>query len=578
MHDVVIRNGTVVDGTGSPRFAGDVAISDGVIREVGAVSGTGRRELDADGLLVTPGWVDIHTHYDGQATWDPLLAPSSDHGVTTVVMGNCGVGFAPVRPGTEDWLVGLMEGVEDIPGSALAEGINWNWESFPEYLNVLDGQARALNIAAQIPHGALRAYVMGERGGRNEPATDADIAAMRRLVEEAVKAGALGVSTSRTIAHRAVDGEPVPGTFAAVAELRALAAGLVDAGRGVFEVAPAGVVGEDLLAPEREVAWMSQLSRELGVPITFLLQQHNKAPEQWRRTLELVDAANASGATLVPQVAPRPIMMLVGHQCRLHPFSARPAYSELEHLPLAERVTRLRDHEIRRRILAEEDPPDSVSRQIAMIPEKMFLLGDPPDYEPGPECSVAALAAARGQDPWECLYDLMLNDGGRELIMKPALNYSYGNLDAACTMMLHPSSVIGGSDGGAHYSAICDASMPTSLLTHWARDRTAGPKLSIERVVQMQTSRTAQLYGIDDRGVLAPGKIADVNLIDHEHLRLSRPVMAFDLPAGARRLLQRAEGYIATIVSGEVAFEHGEHTGVLAGHLVRSGSPSAHAA
>jgi N-acyl-D-amino-acid deacylase len=572
VHDLVIRGGTVIDGTGSPRFQADLAIDDGRISKIGRLDDAGREELSADGLLVTPGFVDIHTHYDGQATWDPVLAPSSCHGVTTVVMGNCGVGFAPVRRGSEDWLVGLMEGVEDIPGSALSEGITWEWETFPEYLDVLDRQTRMINVATQIPHGALRAYVMGERGARNAPATDEDIAQMRVLVAEAVRAGALGVSTSRTVAHRAIDGEPVPGTFAAEAELLALASGLTDVGRGILELAPAGIVGEDLLAPEQEVHWMERVSRQSGRPVTFLLQQNHKAPDAWRDVLRLVTDANANGAKVLPQVAGRPIMLLAGLQGALHPFSSRPSYQAIADLPLAERLTLLRNLELRKRILDEpNDPNDPLTSVLTWDPWQMYPLGAIPDYEPAQDSSIAALAAKEGRDAWDMVYEIMLRDDGRELIMKPGLNYFYGNLDAVYEMMRHPAAVIGGSDGGAHCSVICDASAPTSLLSHWSRDRSRGERLALEEAVAMQTGRTAAAFGIHDRGVLAPGMHADINLIDYDRLNPLRPEMAYDLPGGARRLVQRADGYVATLVNGAVVTREGEETGTRPGRLIRGG-------
>jgi N-acyl-D-aspartate/D-glutamate deacylase len=483
------------------------------------------------------------------------------------------VGFAPVRPGSEEFLIGLMEGVEDIPGSALSEGMRWGWESFPEYLDVLDRQERSINIATQIPHGSLRYYVMGDRGARNEPATAKDIAQMKELVADAVRAGALGVSTSRTVLHRAVGGDPVPGTFAAVAELLGLAEGLVDGGGGILELAPAGILGEDLLAPDLEVAWMARVSRQTGQPITFLLQQNNKAPDQWRETLRLVDKANADGARLIPQAAPRPLMLLVGHQGKLHPFSSRPSYQALVDLPLAERVAVLRDPVVRSRILSELDDPSRASNGVVMwMVEQMYPLGDPPEYEPAAERSVAALAARENRDPWEFLYDLMLADDGRELIMKPGLNYSHGNLDDAFAMMTHPAAVIGGSDGGAHCSVICDASMPTSMLTHWTRDRTAGARLTLPQAVRMQTSATAAAFGLTDRGTITSGARADLNVIDYDRLRLARPEMVYDLPGGARRLLQKAVGYVATVVSGQVVARDGVDTGARPGRLVRRGA------
>jgi N-acyl-D-aspartate/D-glutamate deacylase len=570
MHDLILRAGTVVDGTGaSPRTA-DVAVDGDWITEVGNLKGErAAREVDADGLLVTPGFVDMHTHYDGQATWDPLLSPSCWHGVTTVVMGNCGVGFAPVHPGTEDWLIQLMEGVEDIPGTALAEGIAWGWESFPEYLDALDGMPRALDIGTQVPHGAVRAYVMGERGARNEPATPADIEAMAEIVLQGLQAGALGFSTSRTILHRAVDGEPVPGTFAAEDELMGIARALASAGRGVFEVAPAGVMGEDLLAPAKEVAWMRRLSAETGRPVTFALAQHNRAPEQWRELLQLAQAATQDGAELRAQVMGRPTSLLVGWQTQTHPFRPRPSYRAIAHLPLEERIQRLRDPEVRAAILAERNPDNPLADVVSAGLDRIFPMGEPPDYEPPPEQSVAAIAAAEGRPAEEVLYDLMMGRDGKELLMLALLGYSDGNLDAMREMLLHPNAALGLSDGGAHCGAICDASMPTFMLSHWARDRDRGPTLDLALVVRKMTYETAKTYGLEDRGVIAPGAKADVNLIDFERLDLRLPKLVFDLPGGARRLVQEADGYVATFVSGAQTMAEGEDTGARPGRLVR---------
>jgi N-acyl-D-aspartate/D-glutamate deacylase len=573
MHDLILSGGTLVDGTGAAPREADVAVAGGRIAAIGRDLGPARRTLDARGRLVTPGFVDIHTHYDGQATWDALLTPSCWHGVTTVVMGNCGVGFAPVRKGSEQFLIGLMEGVEDIPGTALAAGMRWGWESFPEFLDALDALPHALDIGTQVAHGPVRAYVMGERGAKNEPAKPDDIARMAEIVREAILAGALGFSTSRTIVHRAVDGEPVPGTFAAEDELFGIGRVLGELGRGLFELAPAGAMGEDLAAPEKEVAWMRRLSAEIGRPVSFALSQHDVDKEQFRRVLALCRDANAHGSHIVPQVGSRPTMLLIGHQT-FHPFSYRPTYRKLEALPLASRVAKLRDPEIRRQILAEKseatDPRISV---VMMLIEhglhKIFPLGDPPDYEPGPEKSVKAMAAREGRDPYEVLYDLMLEHDGRQLLMLAILSYSDGDLEAMRTMLEHPDSAFGLGDGGAHCGAICDASMTTFLLTHWARDRKRGPRLPLEWVVRKMTRDTAELYGLRDRGIVAPGKKADLNLIDWQKLQLALPELVFDLPAGARRLIQRAKGYDATVVSGQVTFEQGEHTGALPGRLLR---------
>jgi N-acyl-D-aspartate/D-glutamate deacylase len=573
MHDLVIRAGNLVDGTGAPAREADVAVDAGRIAAVGRGLPGGREEIDARGKLVTPGFVDVHTHYDGQVTWDRLLTPSCWHGVTTLVMGNCGVGFAPVRPGKEEFLIGLMEGVEDIPGTALSAGMKWGWETFPEYLDALERMPHALDFGTQVAHGPVRAYVMGERGARNEPATPRDIAGMAEIVREAIAAGALGFSTSRTIVHRAIDGEPVPGTFAAEDELFGIGRALGELGRGLFELAPAGAMGEDLAAPEKEVAWMRRLSREIGRPVSFALAQHDAESGLFRRILALCREANAEGSRLAPQVGSRPTMLLVGHQT-FHPFSNRPTYRQLERLPLPERVARLRDPEVRRRILAE--PNDATDPRLAVVyaliqqgMHKIFPLGDPPDYEPGPEQSIAAIARREGRDPFEVLYDQMLELDGRQLLMLAILSYSEGDLEAIREMLEHPDSAFGLGDGGAHCGAICDASMTTFLLTHWARDRRRGPRLPLEWVVRKMTRDTAELYGLRDRGVVAPGRRADLNVIDWERLRLELPELAFDLPAGAKRLLQRARGYEATVVAGEVTFREGETTGALPGRLVR---------
>jgi N-acyl-D-aspartate/D-glutamate deacylase len=569
MHDMVVRGGTVVDGTGASPYVADVTIDDGRVSSVErGVGASGRRVIDADGLVVTPGFVDVHTHYDGQVTWDPLLTPSCWHGVTTVVMGNCGVGFAPVRPGRQQWLIQLMEGVEDIPGTALAEGIRWGWEGFPEYLDAIEGMARAVDVGTQVPHGAVRAYVMGERGARNEPATADDIDAMAAIVKEGIAAGALGFSTSRTIVHRAVDGEPVPGTFAAEDELFGIGRVLGELGTGLFELAPAGVMGEDLAAPEREVDWMRRLSAAVGRPVSFALAQHNLAPDQWRDILRLAREANKDGADLRAQVAGRPLNMLVGFQT-FHPFKNRPTYIGLSRLPLPERVVELRRPEVRRAILAEASPPDRMAEYVNASLDRIYPMGEPPNYEPTADMSVAAIARSEGKPEEAVLYDLMLRHDGRELLMFALLGYSHGNLDDMREMILHPNAALGLSDGGAHCGVICDASIPTFMLSHWTRDRDRGERLPLELVVSKMTRETASLYGFGDRGVIAPGFKADLNLIDLDQLHLKLPELVFDLPGGARRLIQRAEGYEATIVAGEVTFQKGEDTGARPGALVR---------
>ncbi|MHB1583494.1 MAG: N-acyl-D-amino-acid deacylase family protein [Acidimicrobiales bacterium] len=572
MYDLIVRGGTVVDGTGRPPAGADVAVSDGRVTAVGDLSGErSRREVDADGLLVTPGFVDVHTHYDGQATWDPVLAPSSWHGVTTLVMGNCGVGFAPARPDRREWLIGLMEGVEDIPGTALSEGIEWEWETFPEYLDALDRRRWTVDVGAQVPHGAVRAYVMGERGARNEPAGADDIDAMRRIVAEAIAAGALGFSTSRTIAHRAIDGEPVPGTFAAEDELFGIGSALGEAGRGVFELAPAGSAGEDVDDPKKEIDWMRRLSAAIGRPVTFAMLQVDPHPDLWAALLDEALRATAEGADIWPQVAGRPTGLLSGHHtsyCLLDPI---PDYQALKarRLPPDALAEALADPELRRRIVEWEPPDAAVDATMRKAYDHTFLLGDPPDYEPAPDQSLSALAARRGVRPLELAYDAMAADGGHGLLYVPILNYSDGDLEPVRQMLLHPRSAVGLADGGAHVGIICDASMPTFMLTHWARDRRRGATLPLELVVRKQTKDTARLFGLADRGTIEPGMVGDLNLIDFDRLQLDAPRVAADLPAGGRRLLQSATGYRATIKAGITTFEDGEDTGARPGTLLR---------
>ena len=573
MHDLIVRGGTIVDGTGRDPFVGDVAIDDGKVVEVGSVDGDARQEIDATGKVVTPGFVDIHTHYDGQATWDSLLTPTAWHGVTTLVMGNCGVGFAPVAPGKQEFLIGLMEGVEDIPGTALHEGITWDWESFPEYLDSLDKRQYAMDIGTQVPHGAVRAYVMGERGAKNEPATSEDIAGQAEIVKEAIEAGALGFSMSRTIVHRAVDGEVVPGTHGAEDEIFGIARALGELGEGIVELAPAGIQGEDMSAPDKEMDWMGRLSKEIQRPVSFALVQHDVAPRDWKRLLDLVDTANADGADLRPQVSARPNTLLIGHQS-FHPFSFRPTYMEMRDLPLDEKVEQLRKPEVRAKILTEESFYAIPEMKVvtAMIEEgidKIFRLGDPPDYEPPPEQSLKAIAEREGRDPFDLLYEWLLELDGKQLLMLTLLNYSDYDLESVREMLEHPRTAFGLGDGGAHCGAICDASMTTSLLSHWVKSRTRGPKLPIQNAVKKMTADTAALYGLNDRGTLEPGKKGDLNVIDLDALENVLPEIANDLPAGAARFIQKARGYEATVVSGEVTFRNGEHTGALPGRLVR---------
>jgi N-acyl-D-aspartate/D-glutamate deacylase len=574
MHDLVVRGGTVVDGTGAPARTADVAISGGLIVDVGRVHGPARRTFDADGLIVTPGFVDVHTHFDGQATWDPNLTPSCWHGVTTAILGNCGVGFAPVEQGRREWLIELMEGVEDIPGTALAEGIRWDWETFPEYLDALEAMPRSINVATQVPHAAVRAYVMRDRA--HDPATAEDLDAMSGIVRDAIRAGALGFSTGRTAGHRDVHGNPVPGTYAHEDEVLALLDAMTVGGHGVLQIVPAGIGGEMAGdgpgAMETELEWMLRCGERSRRPITFLVMQRGDDPDHWRPWFDAARAANARGAQLRPQVASRCFGVLMGHQSRLNPFRHRPTYQRLAELPLGARVAELRRADVRRQIL---DEPSDRSGGFSMDQvgrssfDTLFPLGEELDYEPAPDASVGAIARREARDPFEVAYDVMLQSDGREFLLLPLLNYAGGSYDGLHDMMLDPISVQGLGDGGAHCGIVCDASMTTYLLSHWVRDRTRGPRLPLELAVRRLTSDGAALYGLGDRGVIAPGMRADLNLIDLERLRLLSPEQVNDLPAGAGRLVQRSEGYVATVVGGEAVLEDGEFTGRRPGTVVR---------
>jgi N-acyl-D-aspartate/D-glutamate deacylase len=562
-HDLLIRGGSVVDGTGAPARTADVAIEGGIVTAVGRVDGPARRVIDADGLLVTPGFVDIHCHYDGQASWGDRMIPSSWHGVTTVVVGNCGVGFAPVRPSDHDRLIELMEGVEDIPGTVLHEGLTWSWQSFPEFVAALDGRPYDVDVAVQVPHGALRLHVMGERGARREPATPDDIDAMARLARGAIEAGALGFTTSRTMNHRTSRGEFTPTLTAEADELIGIAEEIGRSGRGVLQVV------SDFNDVDGEFAMFRRMAERSGRPLSFsLLQVRGTA---WRRLLELLGDANAAGVPMTGQVAPRPVGLVLGLDCTLHPLLTNPVYREIAERPRPERVAIMSDPPFKQRVLdADAAGPDG---RLLQSFDNIFELGDPPDYEPAAASSIAARAAREGRVPLDLAYDVLLHDDGRGFLYLPLLNYGDGNLDPAGEMLAHPNTVVGLGDGGAHVGTICDASFPTTLLTLWARDREHG-RLDLAFVVHRQTQATARTVGLLDRGVLAPGYRADVNVIDFERLRARRPEIRHDLPAGGKRLVQTADGYVATIAAGAVTYEHGEAAGPLPGRLVRGQQPA----
>ena len=568
----VIRNARLVDGSGAPETTADVVFEDGIIREVlgagKAPTAHAHRIIEADGLLLTPGWVDVHTHYDAQATWDPWLTPSSWHGATTVVMGNCGVGFAPAHEDRHEWLIELMEGVEDIPGAAMTEGLTWGWRSFPEYLDTLASQERVIDIGAQIAHGALRAFVMGERGAANESATDADIAEMAKQVDEAMAAGALGFSTSRTPIHKSKSGELVPGTNADENELFGIAEALNKHGRGVFQFAP-----EHKILPTDEWPWMRELSaRNPHVTVSVNLNQDDAAPEVWRTVLKELDRAQADGLNIIAQVAGRSIGVLMCLEGSFHPLAFHPAWQEIAHLSHADRVKALRDETLRNKFV-NEIPRDGGFFEGVVLSRlwKMFPVTDANiDYEPNPKTdSIDALAQTRRIAPMEMVYDQLLSNDGRGMIYMPFFNYSYGDLSMTHELMQHEHTRNGLSDAGAHCGAICDGGMPTFLMTHWVRDRQRGPRLQLEKMVQRQTRKTAELYGLTDRGLIAPGLRADLNLIDFEALSFDMPEMVYDFPANGRRLVQHAKGYVGTFVNGMQTVERDEFTGALPGKLLR---------
>jgi len=564
-YDLVIRGGNVADGLGGALREADIAVKGGKIAAVGKVTGKGKEEIDAKGLLVTPGFVDIHTHYDGQATWDARMQPSSWHGVTTAVMGNCGVGFAPVRRADRDRLIELMEGVEDIPGAALHEGLKWNWESFGDYLDALEARPRDIDIAAQLPHGALRVYVMGERGAKLEPANEKDIAQMRALTAEAMRAGALGFTTSRTLNHRTVKGDPTPSLRATHEELMGIARGMKDAGSGVFEL----ISDFDNPDPITEFGMIRGLVAESGRPLSLSLAQAGKSADGWKALLGMIESASKDGLPIRGQVAPRPIGLLLGLQGTLNPFVAHEAFAAIRDKPLAEKVAAMRDPIFRARIMAENDAKQThpLARRVMQF-DQIYPLGNPPNYEPPRETAIAMQAERTGRDAAELAYDMLLEDEGRAFLFSPFANYTNYNLDCCGEMIAHSDTVMGLGDGGAHVGIISDASYTTYLLTHWGRDRAHG-RFDLGYLVKRLTSETARAVGLMDRGILAPGMKADINVINFDKLRVNAPTMAFDLPAGGKRLLQGADGYVATIVSGNVTYRDGKETGALPGKLVR---------
>jgi N-acyl-D-amino-acid deacylase len=569
MHDIVIRSGTIIDGTGKAAFTGDVAIAGGRIAAVGGKQGPAKRDIDASGLLVTPGWVDVHTHYDGQAMWDPLLAPSCWHGVTTVMFGNCGVGFAPVKKEHRGALMDLMEGVEEIPNPVLAAGLSWEWETFPQFMDELERRPRAIDICAQAAHLPTRVYVMGDRAVRREAATPDDIAEMRKLTIEALQAGAFGFTTSRTDSHKFPDGELVPTRDADDHELLGIGSALGVTGTGAFGM------NSDFDDEEFELRWMRKLAKDTGRPVWFLLTDRYEDPQRWRRLIKAVHEMRGQGLPITAQMAGRPIGVMMGVGTALNPFTVRPTYKKLESLPINEQRKRLRDPEVRRQILAEK-PSDAEVAKLAQFRqavtskwERFYVMGNPPDYEPGPEKSVAAIAAATRRPPDEVAYDTIIEDG--QYLYFPVVNYVTGDHAPILEMLNDPACLLGLSDGGAHCTSIVDAGVPTFMLMHWGRDRSRGPKLPLEHLVKRQTSETADFFGLSDRGRLAPGLRADVNLIDFENLQVQKPELVHDMPAQGRRFVQRVAGYEATLVAGEPIFQRGEHTGAMPGRLVRAG-------
>jgi N-acyl-D-aspartate/D-glutamate deacylase len=558
----VIRGGTIVDGSGADPFEADIAMTGGIISAIGCNLPKGGEEIDAHGKIITPGFIDVHTHYDAQVTWANAMTPTSWHGVTTAMIGNCGVGFAPCRPEQRDMLVKLMEGVEDIPEVVLTEGLPWNWTSFPQYLDALDARHYDLDIVAQVPHAALRVYVMGERGADREPATPADRAEMARLAREGIRAGALGFSTSRTLNHKTIDGAPIATLGAAEAELTEIALALKQAGAGWLQVV------SDFDDPDAEFALLHRLAERSGRPLTITLLQHDRRPDGWRQLLDRIGQANAAGARITGQIRNRPTGVLLGWEISQNPFMARRSYQEIAHLPFAQRIEILRQPEFRAKLLAES-PTDKLLAQRTARWDRIFLLGDPPEYEPAPETSIAARAAREGRSPDEVAYDLLLGQDGKAILYRPMTNYTAGNLDVVRDMIADPNSLIGLGDGGAHVGIMCDASATSYMLTHWTRDRARGGLFTIPEAVRLLTHDCAAAIGLNDRGLLRPGYKADINVIDYDRLHIAAPEVVYDLPGGGRRLIQRTRGYDATLVSGIPVYLDGQATGQLPGRLVR---------
>jgi len=574
MYDLLIRNALIVDGTGQPAYNGSLAVSDGRIVAVGKVEGGGRREIDALGKLLTPGWVDVHSHMDGQATWDPLCSPAANHGITTLVMGNCGIGFAPCEPNGEahDRLIAVVEDVEDIPGAALHEGIDWSWESFPEYLDAVDKFPRAIDVGAQVPHCAVRTYVMGERGTNNEQASAEDVARMAAIVKEGIQVGALGFTTSRTELHTTRESAAMPGTYADEAELLGIGSviGELD-GKGIY-----GVVS-DFHDWEKEMDWMKRLSLQNNCQINFVL--FFREEQDWERVLKQLDyvrEANAQGARLVPHVGARPVNILLSWDGTINPFSFHANYAPLSIMSHEQRLAELQKPEVRAAILAEQLPlmGDEFMDTIIAGYDKLYELGDPPNYEPAPEDSIAARAGVAGIPPQQYCYDLMMKNEGRNVVYFPCFGYGANDLSRQVALLEDETTVLSLADTGAHCGVLCDASVPTQMLSYYVRDRQRGHRFALEQAVKMQTLDTARCVGLEDRGTLEVGMKADLNIIDFDKLQLEAPQIVFDLPAGGRRMFQGARGYVATIVSGEVIMENGSYTGAVPGRLIRGAQPA----